>query len=151
MKSCIRGFHVYADEWQPVEGEKLVCKPQTNNSKDYYAVAVCKPITASALGQAAASSEAEYETRVVGHVPRLISRVCWLFLQKEGSLVHCIVTNGGRRYSADLPQGGLEIPCTLTFTGKEEELLKVHSLLNNYSENNYSVCCNVTLVHSFEE
>ena len=26
--------------------------------------------------------------------------------------------NGMRRYSADLPQGGLEIPCVLTFLAK---------------------------------
>ncbi len=37
---------------------------------------------------------------------------------------------GTRRYSSDLPQGGLEIPCTLTFTGKEKDLSKVKSLLS---------------------
>ena len=46
----------------------------------------------------------------VGHVPRKISSVCSLFLRKNGTLV-CKVT-GSRRYSRDMPQGGLEIPCT---------------------------------------
>ena len=53
---------------------------------------------------------------VVGHLPKKISRVCSLFLRRGGT-IYCIVTNT-RRYSADLPQGGLEIPCTLHFEGK---------------------------------
>ena len=52
---------------------------------------------------------------VVGHLPKTISRVCSLFLRRGGT-IYCIVTNT-RRYSADLPQGGLEIPCTLHFEG----------------------------------
>ena len=52
---------------------------------------------------------------VVGHLPKKISRVCSLFLRRGGT-IYCIVTNT-RRYSADLPQGGLEIPCTLHFEG----------------------------------
>ena len=52
---------------------------------------------------------------VVGHLPKKISRVCSLFLRRGGT-IYCIVTNT-RRYSADFPQGGLEIPCTLHFEG----------------------------------
>ena len=33
----------------------------------------------------------------------------------------CMV-NGSRRYSADLPQGGLEIPCILTFRTNNAKL-----------------------------
>ena len=53
---------------------------------------------------------------VVGHLPKKISRVCSVFLRRGGT-IYCIVTNT-RRYSADLPQGGLEIPvATLHFEG----------------------------------
>ena len=52
---------------------------------------------------------------VIGHVPRTISSVCSLFLRKEGSIT-CQVT-GHRRFSEDLVQGGLEIPCVLHFDG----------------------------------
>ena len=31
-------------------------------------------------------------------------------------------TLGGRWYSADVPQGGLEIPCTLLFKGKAKSV-----------------------------
>ena len=47
---------------------------------------------------------------IVGHVPRALSAVCCLFLGKGGT-IFCEVT-GRRRFSAGLPQGGLEVPCT---------------------------------------
>ena len=34
--------------------------------------------------------------------------------------MHCIITDTNRRYSADLPQGGLEIPCKLIFESTKE-------------------------------
>ena len=49
---------------------------------------------------------------IIGHVSRKISSVCSMFLRRGGT-ISCRVT-GGRRYSEDLPQGGLEVPCTLT-------------------------------------
>ena len=56
----------------------------------------------------------------VGHVPRAISSICSIFLRRGGT-ISCRV-NGSRRYSADLPQGGLEIPCILTFQMTNAEL-----------------------------
>ena len=35
-----------------------------------------------------------------------------------------------RRCSTDLPQGGLEVPCTLTFVGESKDLLKIEKLKN---------------------
>lgn len=40
-------------------------------------------------------------------------------------------SNGPRRYSADLPQGGLEIPCVLTFKGMPKDIEKVAKLLRS--------------------
>ena len=53
----------------------------------------------------------------VGHVPKKISRLCSSFLQ-QGYALTATVT-GRRRYSSDLVQGGLEIPCDLRFVGDE--------------------------------
>ena len=50
-----------------------------------------------------------------------------LFLRREGTII-CEVT-GTRRYSVDLPQGGLEIPCKLFFTAEALEVDKLHMLL----------------------
>ena len=47
----------------------------------------------------------------VEHLRKKISRMCSIFIQEGGEIL-CIVI-GNRRYSSDLVQGGLEIPCTL--------------------------------------
>ena len=67
------------------------------------------------------------DNTTVGHVPRKISAVCSLFLCKGGT-IQCQVTERGC-FSADLPHGGLEIPCMLTFMGDPKEVAKVRKLL----------------------
>ena len=51
---------------------------------------------------------------IVGHIPCIISCVCTLF-SGCGGAIQCTVT-GPRKYSYDLLQGGLELPCTYRFT-----------------------------------
>ena len=91
----MRGYHVYKDIWEANVGEELECVKERRNEKDRYAVAVVKNDT------------------IIGHLPRKISKVCSLFLRRGGNI--CCIVTGRRRFSADLPQGGLEIPCTLMF------------------------------------
>ena len=85
-------------------GEVLICRKEPTNSADRYAVAVLK------------------EETIIGHLPRKMSKVCSLFLRRCGS-IRCKVT-GSRRYSSDLPQGGLEIPCSLLFKANVKETTK---------------------------
>ena len=105
MESCIRGFHIYKEVWTPFIGEKLGCACERSNREDPFAVAIKRG------------------PETVGHVPRTISCVCTLFLRQRGS-ISCEVT-GSRRSSVDLPQGGLELPCILTFSGPKELVDKV--------------------------
>ena len=42
----------------------------------------------------------------------------------------CRVT-GPRRFSEDLPQGGLEIPCTMTFEGEAKRIAKAKKLIES--------------------
>ena len=63
---------------------------------------------------------------IVGHVSRALSAVCCLFLGKGGT-IFCEVI-GRRHFSADLPQGSLEVPCTLIFTGAGK-YIKVQKLV----------------------
>ena len=100
--SCIRGYHVYQSVWMPVLGEELICLREPFNSVDRYAVCVKK------------------DDDIVGHLPKKISRICSLFLCRGGN-ISCIVA-GSRRYSSDLSQGGLEIPCSLLFRGKQKDV-----------------------------
>ena len=51
-----------------------------------------------------------------------------MFTILRGRNSDCVVT-GTRRYSADLRQGGLKIPCKLLFTAKARETDKLHILL----------------------
>jgi len=55
-----------------------------------------------------------HDGAVVGQVPCIISAVCSAYLRR-GGVVKNEVT-GARQYSTDLPQGGMEVPCKLTFT-----------------------------------
>ena len=92
---CVRGYHVYKEIWEAATGEILICERELHNGRDRYAEAVKKSGT------------------IIGYLPRKLTRVCSLFLRRGGTII-CTVT-GGRRYSADLPQGGLEVPCSLLF------------------------------------
>ena len=62
-------------------------------------------------------------------MPRNISTLCHLFLSR-GGIITCTVS-GLRKYSDDLPQGGLEVPCLLTFQGDKPAIEKVKKLLHD--------------------
>ena len=85
---CVRGYQVYHGIWEAAVGEVLSCEQEPRNRVDRYAVVVKKNGT------------------VIGHIRRRMRCVCSLFLRRGGD-IHCTVT-GRRRYSSDLPQGGLE-------------------------------------------
>ena len=97
MEACVRGYHVYKELWEAVVAEELECQRERDNLYDTYAVAVKKGGI------------------IVGHLPRRLSHLCALFIRRGGS-ISCSPT-GRRRYSSDLPQGGLEIPCLIFFKG----------------------------------
>ena len=114
LKSVVRGYHEY--ETNPFNGEVLLCAREIGNSCDSQAVAVKKEI--------------DHMLQVVGHVPRRTSSICSIFIRR-GGIISCTIT-GYRRYSSDLPQGGLEVPCKLTFTTRIlEESSKTKKLLES--------------------
>ena len=88
-------------------GEELLCERELGNVVDRYAIAVKKPDSGV----------------TVGHLPKKISRVCSMFTQRGGEITATVM--GRRQYLSDLVQGGLEIPCDLTFNGEKEEILKL--------------------------
>ena len=129
----IRGYHKYKKVWDdPVDGEELECKREIRNSHDTHTVAVRRMI--------------DGEEKTVGHVPRRLSAICSLFI-RSGGAINCRV-NGHRRYSADLPQGGLKIPCILTFVvNNHKEGKKAQQLLGDALS--VEVCqCQVTLARA---
>ena len=86
---CVRGYHIYQDEWTPEMGETLSCYRELAN---IHAIKVMKA------------------GAIVGHLPKKISFTCSLFIGK-GGVISCNVADPNRKYSRDLAQGGLEIPC----------------------------------------
>ena len=123
IQAMVRGYHVYQDEWDAVIGEVLQCRRETGNRHDPYAVATLS------------------DGRVVGHVPRKISPVCSIFIRRGGSIT-CTVSDR-RRYSTDLEQGGLEIPCKIKFSTsslveKEKAEKLVTAALSNNETNGLS-------------
>ena len=80
----------------------VILQEETDNLMDPYAVAVIKDRVA------------------VGHIPHTILTLCSMFLARGGNIT-CEVT-GNQQYSRDLPQGGLELPCKLTFSNSIKEI-----------------------------
>lgn len=111
VEAMVRGYHIYQDVWNPTINQGLQCAREPGNLRDPFAVAV---LTGNSH-------------QIVGHIPLKISSLCSLFLRRGGTIT-CKVT-GKRRHSKDLPQGGLEIPCILTFEGSSTEIAKVEKLV----------------------
>ena len=102
----ICGYHEYMHIWEsPSPTDHLLCQREIRNPHDIHAVAVKGNIVG---------------TTTVGHVPKKISAICSIFIRRGGT-INCIV-DGVRRFSTDLPQGGLEIPCILNFTPRAKQL-----------------------------
>ena len=75
-------------------GKQFSCRREPENSSNRYTVAVT----------------------ITGHLPRKISKIASHFLRRRRSI--CCTVTGGRRHSADLFQGGQEIPCGPLFKAK---------------------------------
>lgn len=111
LEGAVRGHHVYKTVWDPVIGEELPAEREGGNPHDRHAVCVKR------------------EGRVVGHIPRQLSKFAWYFLRRGGSIV---VEVTGRRRRSPLEQGGLEIPCLIKFTGKEKLVDNLRKLVKKY-------------------
>ena len=122
-----------------MEDENLPCERETGNLHDPQAMAVKKMIDGT--------------LQVVGHAPRKISSICSIFIRRGGSIA-CRVT-GHQQYSSNLPQGGLELPCVLTFTTasakdivKQKRYLSVHCLLELGKPNQWISLLNIVQVNN---
>ena len=89
INGTIRGFHVYKSLCTPEIGEELSTVQETSNKHDRFAVTIRKG------------------TLTIGHVPAEISKVCWFFLRRGGTIKCRMSTDRHRR--SPLEQGGLEV------------------------------------------
>ena len=106
VQAVVHGYHHYKAIWDiAIDGEVLSCEREVGNVHDTFAVTV------------------KNDGIIIGHCSQKISSFCSIFIRRGGSII-CQV-KGNKCYSWDLPQRGLEVPCTLTFrTSKTTELDK---------------------------
>ena len=95
-------------------GEEHATEQEHGNPEDQFAVAIVKS-----------------GTGVVGHIPREISKTCWMFLARDGTEIKCTVT--GMKQRSVLLEGGLEIPCIYTFKGKKKLIDKLKRIMEETS------------------
>ena len=98
--SFIRRYHVYMDIWTPkVSDENFCLKSESENQHDKFAVAIV------------------LEERIVGHVPKNVSKLFHQLMKIPNCTIGCKVTgkcvNRGAGY-------GLEIPVQCRFVGAEK-------------------------------
>ena len=82
FKSSIRGHHIYKNLWTPSIGESLSLALESGNSHNRFTVSLVK------------------DERVVGHVPREVSRIFFYFMQCHGTI--SVEVTGHRRYGMHL-------------------------------------------------
>ena len=105
VEAMIRGYYEYMRIWESLSPTNhLLCQREIRNPHDTHAVAVKENI----VGLDGITT--------VGHVSKKISAICSIFIRRGGT-INCVV-NDTCRFSADLPQGGLEIPCILNLQQK---------------------------------
>ena len=109
--AAIRGYHHYKRVWKPKENENLQCKYKMDNPFDVFSI-----------------KTVNLDDVIVGHLPRKISRITKLLLQR-GAVVNAQLTSTHYRRSLIL-QGALEIACKVTV--KLPATVKNHMLLSPY-------------------
>lgn len=100
FNSFVRGYHAYMDSWDPKVGdENLELVPEEDNEHDDFAVAI------------------KFEDRIVGHVPKNLSKIMNRFTKIPSCSLRCKVT--GKRVNRGAGYG-LEIPVVYELIGPEK-------------------------------
>ena len=102
LHSYVRGHHAYMNIWNPKLGDNDVeVKHEVNNEHDKFSIAIF------------------HSKRIVGHVPKNLSKFFCQFLSLPNGNISCEVTgkrvNRGRGY-------GLQIPVKYTFLGPNKAI-----------------------------
>ena len=113
FSAAIRGFHYYQRVWSPKENEELNCLHEQGNAVDIFAIkTICR------------------NGKIVGHLPREISRIT-KFILGRGARVNAVLTSNHSR-RLPLVQGGLEIPCEVTI--RMPATIKDHMVVDRFKE-----------------
>ena len=111
IESTVRGHHIFKDTWTPYIDKELAVQVEEGNVFDEHSVAV--------------QNRGE---RVVGHLPREFSRMCWFFLRKRHNKMTCKMT--GHCHLSEFRAKGLVVPCTYIFEGKQKHIEKLIAIFS---------------------
>ena len=106
--SFVRGYHDYCREWTAAVVEVLSLKQEPENCHDNFAVAVIK------------------NGKVVGHVPKTVSRAVYFFLNRDGHSGFCEVTARPTNRGVDL---AVQVPCVYRFYVRQSHIDRLSQLL----------------------
>ena len=127
ISTAVRGYHVYQTVWVAAVGEVFVALHEAGNSSDPHAMGVYAESNPGVL---------------VGHLPLEISRYCHYFTIHEGKISGEV--SGPRQYSQTLENGGMEIPCLLTFSGRRRNIRRLKEYFEGLSSNSVLVLSSST-------
>ena len=100
LDSFVRRYHAYMNIWKPKVGDEQFClKSENENRHDKFAVAIV------------------LEERIVGHVPKNLSKIFHQFMKIPNSTIGCKLI--GKRVNREAGYG-LEIPVQYRFIGAEK-------------------------------
>ena len=103
--SYFRGHHIYNwTQWTAETESILTSEPEKEPGvlvEDKYAIAIIS------------------NNQAVGHIPKFLSKSTFFFLKHGATLT--IKMKGERRYSFDLPRGGVEIPAEFIYKSEKKE------------------------------
>ena len=100
LDSFVRGYHAYMDIWTPKVGDENFClKSENENQHGKFALAIV------------------LEERIVGYVPKNLSKIFHQFMKIPNCTIGCKVT--GKRLNRGAGYG-LEIPVQYRFIGAEK-------------------------------
>ena len=100
LDSFVRGYHDYMDIWKPKVGDENFClKSENENQHGKFVVAIV------------------LEERIVGHVPKNVSKIFHQFLKIPNCTIGCKVTGKSVNREAGY---GLEIPVHYRFIGAKK-------------------------------
>ena len=115
LDSFVRGYHTYMDIWKPKVGDENFClKSENENQHVKFAVAIV------------------LEERIVGHVPKNLSKIFHQFMKIPNRTIACKVT--GKRVNRGAGYG-LEIPVQYRFIGAEKAVKWAETNIKKVFEN----------------
>ena len=104
INACIRGFHVYSASWKPEFKENLNCFQEPKKMYNMYAVSTKENLQQSPTRNSVIffrGDDVYREERIVGHLPKYISRFAWYFTEHGGEITAEVT--GSPTFSRDIP------------------------------------------------